>query len=425
MEAWESSDRIRPLPPEAPPNSTSSGPERTRRSWVPLAIAGIALGAFAVGSTLFARSEPGDAAGASTTTTTTSTVPPLAAVGAATTTTTTIPRPRSLTERVPNVRQVLIVMSDGTELTIEGWTVGLREPLQFESRAGATQGSFNVDGTLLSLISFGGSENGTLRVGEPTDLGTRFVDVTSAVWHDEEPRRIAFIARLPLEDELSLLTATVPNDLFNLSDLERVTTFTTETTLEAWGEWGFAVNTSEPIVVSFDGAVGGSEQPLTLTLDPSGTETARTQGWVIDALAGGRLLIRTFWNVIEITDDGVAVVVESHEVTRTDPSLVADGTFELLTPEAIAFLNPDGSHMSEVNVNPAGVTLVTSRDFDRPSNRSGSVPGLLDPAGFTLDGSLFVLHDPMEDELVFLDWSNGTQYRIPTSEGRAIAVDAR
>jgi hypothetical protein len=424
MEAWESSDRIRPLPPEAPPSPTPPGSGGSPRSWIPLAIAGIALGAFAVGSTLFTRAEPGDgAAVATTTTTTTTTVPPLADAAPSTTTTTTTLPP--LNRRIPDTTQVLLVMSDGSGSAAEWWSVGFREAVPFDLGASATDATFNVDATLVALLSNEDDEQGTLRVGEPAGIATRFTEVTSVAWHDDEPRRIAFVARLPLEDQLSLLTATVSGADLRLTDLRRVATFDVDGDVVAWGDWGFVVNTRAPITIASDGAVAESEQALTVTLDPDGTEVARTEGWVIDRLPEGRLLVRTFWDVLEMSEDGIAEVVARNAVTRTDATLAPDGRYDLLTPDAIAFLNPNGSNVTEVNINPSGVTLVTSRNFDRQSNRSASVPGFLDPLGFTSDGSLFVLHDPIEDELVFLDWSTSTQYRLPTGEGRALAVDAR
>ncbi|MDJ0959188.1 MAG: hypothetical protein QNJ88_00925 [Acidimicrobiia bacterium] len=425
MEAWESSDQIRPLPPEAPPEGPGPDRGRTPRSWLPLAIAAAALGAFAVGSALFARTEPTDVAATTTTTSTTTTVPSLAADAPATTTTTTIPRPPTLSDRVPNVSQVFTVMAEGMDTTIEWWSVGFREALAFDVASSVTSAVFNLDGSLLGLLSTEGEENGTLRIGEPTSIGTRFVDVSSFAWHDTFARDIAFIATLPLDDEPSLLTATVANASFDLLFLRRVAPVAEDARVVAWGEWGIALVGSEPRVVTIERNTSEVPYPVSIVLDAEGNELARTDGWIVDALPGGPLLIRTFWQVDETAEDGVPVLSPDYAVTRTDVSFAPDGRFDLLTASSVAFLNPNGTHMSEVTTNPSGITLITSRRFDRPSNRSASVPGFHEPLGFTRDGSLFIVHDLAEGELVFVDWGNSRQYRVPTGLGRAIAVDTR
>jgi hypothetical protein len=381
---------------------------------------------------MFTRADPAGPVAATTTTTTTTTVPPLADVAPSTsTTTTTIP---PLSRRIPDTTRVLLVMSDGSRATAEWWTVGAREAVPFDLGLATTEARFNTQANLVALLSTVGTEEGTLRIGEPASIATRFVNVTSVTWHDQDPDRIAFTARLPLEDELSLLTATVRNadrdevtrgTGWVIEDLRRVRTFDDAPELAAWGDWGFAVNTSVPITVSFEGRLGESEQAVALALDVDGAEVARTEGRVVDHLPGGPLLIRAFWDTIGVDDDGIPEIEERHTVTRTDVGLVPDGSYELITPDAVAFLNPNGSNVTEVIVNPSGLTVATTRNFDRQSNRSASVPGLLDPLGFNAEGNLFVLHDPAENELVFLDWSNSTQFRLPSGEGRALAVDAR
>jgi hypothetical protein len=145
----------------------------------------------------------------------------------------------------------------------------------------------------------------------------------------------------------------------------------------------------------------------------------------VDTLPGGTFLVRTFWQIDQINEAGAAELTARHEVTRTDAMFRADGRFELLTEASLSYLNPNGSHMSEVTTNASGITVITSRNFDRPSNRSASVPGFHEPLGFTADGALFIVHDLAGSELVFVDWNNGRQFRLPTGPGRAIVVDTR
>lgn len=388
-------------------------PKRARspRGWVPLTIAAVALGAFAVGSALFARTEPTDSPGAATTTTTTTTVPALAADAPATTTIPTTTRPPTLSGRVPGINQVRTVLADGMDTSIEWWNVGFREAVTFDVESSVTSAAFNADGSLLALLSTEGAENGTLRVGEQGSIGTRFLGVNSFAWHDGAVRDIAFIATLPLEDEPSLLTASVASASFDLQALRRVATVSKDDRIIAWGDWGYALNAFEPRSTSAIDTVDEVPYPVALVFDLEGNETARTDGWIVDTLPGGTFLVRTFWEIAE--------------VTRMNTSFEPDGRFALLTDTSRAFLNPNGSNMSEVTISPSGITLITSRGFDRPNNRSASVPGFHEPLGFTIDGALFIVHDVAENELVFVDWRNSRQFRVPTSQGRAIVVDTR
>jgi hypothetical protein len=320
---------------------------------------------------------------------------------------------------------VFTVMVEGMSTSIEWWSVGFREAVAFDVESSVTSATFNTDGSLVGLLSTEGQENGTLRIGEPSSVGTQFIDVGSFVWHERAERDIAFIATLPLEDQPSLLTASVATTSFDLLSLRRVTTVNEDDRVVAWGDWGIALTGYEPRLVSIDGATGTTSYPVSLVIDGAGAEIARTDGWIVDTLPGGTFLVRTYWQIDEVNEHGVAELIALDEVIRTDAVFQPDGRFELLTETSLAFLNPNGSHMSEVTTNPSGITVITSRSFDRPSNRSASVPGFHEPLGFAADGSLFIVHDLANRELVFVDWGNSRQFRLPTGPGRAIVVDAR
>jgi hypothetical protein len=230
MNGVDGNDRVRPLHEPAPV-------ARSPRPWGPLAVTLAVVAAFTV---LVAGMRGGQSQAGGT-------LPPVTVTTSASTTSaappsTTTTQPPSF-DLPDGTNRVQVVVFDGARGVVETWAAPRsRTPIVTPLVASPDLAAFNHTGELLAVLDFEPRLSGALHLGPPLGpLRTAFVDVGSVAWHDRDPSALALTARLPFEERVTLLTATVHPLSFELENLTRIVELDEPEEVAAWGDWGFVL----------------------------------------------------------------------------------------------------------------------------------------------------------------------------------------
>lgn len=413
MQREDPNERVRPLPPPLPEDVPV--PARRSRWWAPLGLTAALVVAFSLLVAVFNGS--GEPASDATDTTT-----PFGA------TTTTAPTTSSTTTTAPPAlaipdltRGARVVLFNGANGVLEQWSPGARAARTTRINERPDVVEFDPSSELIALVEFEPAVAGSLHTGStPASLQTQFVNVTSAAWHATTPRAIAFLATLPFEDEISLLTAVIDPPEFELAELRRVATVSERMTLVAWGDWGFAFADSEDGALDVDGRPFVPIPTFTV-LDPSGAVELGGDGTLVDVTPDGDLLVA---NAIEPRDGAGTTRIVALVGSRVELwDRAADGlTVTALTPWAFGVL-PDGDSIVSLTLPNPRLTEVTVASPGRST--TFPIEGALRPVEVTGNGRFVVLDDITAAELVVIDLREGETHRLPVGPGRVVAVDIR
>ncbi len=449
---------VRPLPPEPPEPPGPASAATPSRRWLPFAVIGAALLAFAAGASLLSGTvDPAspEVVAAPDATTTTQAVGFNGEPAASTTTlppTTTTTRPPRLDVLVPDVAdEIEIVFVDSDFITwITTWNRAAAEP-SVPVVVGTSNVITRFDRAGRAMAVVDGFYSSTLSVGDEHFVSSLFADATSIAWHGERGGELAWIGQPPGETGRALYTATLPDSVSTLGNVApvdvdvvtRIADVPESAWLAAWGDWGFALQVQAAPAYAYidypdpsdpDGPQIGTEMAALWILDPQGNPTGSMPGVLHDAAADGSLIVKSLYapyrhlidEGADIADLGLVEPVVTAAIERSDLSasgLVVVGprlryrnvvlppgqdSFQMFTPdgETIVALTYEGDRLS-----------LTSQLRDGSRRRLTQVRGeLLGFLGFTKD-SRYLLATSLGNTIIFHDWLAGTTFEVPFAPG--------
>jgi hypothetical protein len=231
---------------------------------------------------------------------------------------------------------------------------------------------------------------------------------------------------LPFEEAVTLLTGTIDPLSFDLTNLQRVADVPDQSSLTAWGDWGFAFADFE------EGVLDEQGRPFTLiprviVLDPGGETAGEADGSLVDVAPGGQLLVSA-----DLEERGEADGTRIMALTSPTTWIWPFGQEQLdsadrrpsfpVSPHALRLL-PDGETVVALLPSGAGASQLTVESPGRSS--IFSLEGALRLVDATGNGRFVVLHDVPALELVVVDLMLDEVHRLPVGAGRIIAVDIR
>lgn len=388
MEARDHGSRIRPLPLDnLDMDAPRQGPAGPKRWWVPLSV--IAAGAIAFGiiaTGLGAGGSTGTATGGVTTSTSiTDTAAPDTTTPPAAAPATALP----LGEQAPFTNETLrLIGLRPSSASVMNWGPEQSEPTTVSLLAQPQSASYNADGTRFLVVS--AAAGSTLIVDGVDDHSPIHIrGAFSAAWHPTDPNLLAWTE--PTGDEIVGTTVKVA-DLSGgpAPGVEPLT----ETILpgglhrlRAWGDWGFATQ-------------GGD---TTHGFDPDGLPVRSAGGAMFGSAPDGTLL------VVEMgTDRGIPFLLNP-DGTRTElPSLdIGASDYRIIA---------GGEWVVAITSQPDGHTSILARAVNSRSTRITSIEETARLVGTSSGDRFLVLQEEGTNGLIFKDWRNGAEYRIPVAD---------
>jgi len=320
-------------------------------------------------------------------------------------TTTTRPPPPSPPPLEPLQRRFSAAVDGLRTVEIAGtanltaWEPTSMFPIVLASVAQARWAQFSADGSQVAILTDVGG--GTLVIDSADGGAPRYVRdaVTSARWHPVAPDRLAWTKRLPEWTLLRIGTIT-PQSGHTPVLPDATISLPLDTTLRAWGDWGFLVEAPDE----------GTGSRLIL-LDPDGTVVAEPAGRLRD-----------------ITPDGTLLLLRPDAAGRPMLYLLPPDLEEVPLPgldigAADYRITGDAAWIVAVSVQADGRTSILARATRSNSTRITSIDGPARVIDFGPTDRFLVLQEVGSGDLVFHDWKSGAAFRVPAGRGRVAAVD--
>jgi hypothetical protein len=390
----------------------------------------------------------GDAAVGATDTTTTTAIPPLANDAPPSTAAPTTTVPPALADLLPGTESELTaVFRDGRFGNVAQWEARSTIPSLLPLTARPDLASFDASAEWLAYLSFFRTD-ASLHVGLPaTSQPAQFIGVSGAVWHPDDPRRLAWTARLPTAEAPVLYEGIIDSDTQQLLVTRQVAEVFPTEALVAWGEWGFLLERRFLLDAALESGMPLNQNPsnsrlvelaLVTAIDLDGERLATAPAAFRDATDEGVLLLASaVENYEAVTTSG-----DAPSLPEVDPALLkpvpsgiflADPLLDLidfttngpLLPERTHLLTTDGERVIEVHQDESATTITTYSLAGR-GTRIISLERPTEVVGLTSDGQYLVVQDTTgNNELIFVDWQSGRIVPVPLGTGFAVAVDLR
>ena len=245
--------------------------------------------------------------------------------------------------------------------------------------------SFNADGTRYAALS--GAVDATLVIGRVD--GSNLIHLpaaTNGLWHPTDPNLIAWTG--PADSgtgETIISVADLSGSITpRTAPLLEITVTDGPHLLSAWGDWGFATQNGD----------------RTVGFDADGVPVRSADGELFDSAPDGTLL------VVEPTDDLGVPFLLNPDGTRTEiPSLDVGGSdYRFLV---------DGDWIVAITGQEDGHTSILAKAVNTRSTRITSVEEPARVVGTSFNDRFLVLQEEGTNDLIFKDWSNGAQHRVP------------
>lgn len=397
MNKKKDDERVRPIPIEDGDPSLFRGEALdrhetpgARRPWLPIMLSGLGVAIILGSVATFGAIQDDDPPPAFTNPTDADT----AAEGTTTTTIFGLP----LNETIPDIedRLTLIVASADGPAALQ-WDPDFIRPKEIPLNVRPApdsfhEASFDSGGRFIAVAEKQqGVETYNLSLGIPTDLETgTFPGVKSHIWHATEVGHLAWIQQMA--DESSMLwTADVDPLTKSLMHISAVGPVNDTERLVRWDSEGFVLNDGTQSVMwraNTDGALVRSEPGLVaavsatnMILAPSGVSPTHLTDAILATRSGE--IIRTLFDRRVMEDDATADVAMS---ANTDLIVNFRGTI--------------GTAHLEVR----GPTVQNTRHLTYRRD--------LTPIGFSTNDRFVVLRLDGTNDLVFVDWAEGTFHTL-------------
>jgi len=313
---------------------------------------------------------------------------------------TTAPAPRTLGDLIPgfqgriragalgpDAEQVAWTWSSGDvaprEVSLPGFHLPFPEP-----------GSWDVSLRLFAAITNVESADSNLPIlyaGTPAQIQAVADMVLSFVWHVSEPGAVAYTTNLPGSATQLWTSPGPPFSSIHVADLEF------EARLVAYGDWGFALS-------DFSTQIDGG---ILITLDPEGQLIGSAPLELVDASAGGQLLVKS-----SIDDEASLALLD---VTLAPGEQLDFG-------QVIgALFSPSGTWAAITTQEDDDVVLNLQQlsSLERFTIALGPISAR--PVAWSDDRQWLLLvgleTTTFENQLIFADLTNRTVYTAPIAEG--------